>query len=110
MFIIIGQDHDVWMVLCVDPILIPLHVVPGIPDLQLLVAVEGVGSNGDGTPSQILHPGLWSCGAQEAGHSGLGGCTEDCHVTASLNCTWHMEVDPIPEVGLHSHVPQSSSF
>src|SRR5882762_5956015 len=47
MFIIIRQDHDVWMVLCVDPILIPLHVVPGIPDLQLLVAVEGVGSNGD---------------------------------------------------------------
>ena len=47
MFIIIGQDHDVWMVLCVDLILIPLHVIPGIPDLQLLVVVEGVGSNGD---------------------------------------------------------------
>src|SRR6267378_1468440 len=62
------------------------------------------------TPSQILHPGLQSCGAQEAGHSGLGGCTEYCHVTALLNCTWHLQVDSVPEAGPHSHVLQSSSF
>jgi hypothetical protein len=45
MLFIVRECHDVWVLALIDPILVLLHVIGGVCELERLMLIEGIGLN-----------------------------------------------------------------